>query len=146
MDVDRAVAVAEALLPGSGPIVHEGDPRWQALLNLRRHAGSEPAAVWDFVKRWATAQDATLRHAVAVCLLQELLALHFMAYFPAVGERVREDHVFADTFQRCGHYGQAALPAQAQAFDELVRFAQAWSGADMSETRFRARASIDDRL
>jgi hypothetical protein len=146
MAVELAIKAAEALLPGAGAIAHERDPRWQALLSIRRHVGAEPEAVWEFVKRWASSEEATLRHALAVCLLQELLALHFMEYFPLVGERVREEHRFADTFQRCGRYGQAALPAQAQAFDELVRFAQAWSGADLSETRFRVRASVDDRL
>lgn len=146
MAVELAIWAAEALLPGVGPVAHEKDPRWQALLSIRRHVGEDPEAVWQFVKRWASSEDETLRHALAVCLLQELLALHFVAYFPLVSERVREDHRFADTFQRCGKYGQAALPAQAQAFDELVRFAQAWSGADLSETRFRVRASVDDRL
>ncbi|MBK7641996.1 MAG: hypothetical protein IPJ19_02935 [Planctomycetes bacterium] len=145
MDIDAAIRVAESLLPGVGALVHETDPRWKALLGVRRHVGEEPGAVWDFVKRWGIAREPTLRHAVAVCLLQELLALHFLEYYPEVERRVREEHVFADTFRRCAKQGQAALPMQAQAFDELVRFAEAWSGADLSETRFRGRASVPGR-
>jgi hypothetical protein len=141
MDVDDAVRAAEILLPGDGAIVDEADPRWQALLSIRRHAGGEPDAVWAFVKRWGVAQDETLRHALAVCLLQELLALHFVEYFPLVELLVREEHLFADTFRRCGKQGQAALPAQAEAFDELARFAAQWCGADSPANPSRARAS-----
>jgi len=145
MDVIAAVKCAQELLPGQGPIADESDPRWQALLVLRQHAGDHPAAVWEFVERWGGGEEETLRHSIAVCLLQELLAQHFVAYFPLVQERVRGQHRFADTFRRCNAYGQAALPAQKHAFDELVRFAEAWSGADLSETRFRARASVEVR-
>ncbi len=141
MEIDRALITAEALLPGEGPIVHEEDPRWRALLSLRRHAGDEPAAVWEFAKRWGLAGDETLRHAVAVCLLQELLALHFLAYFPLVEERVREEYLFADTFRRCGKFGQAVLPAQAELFDELARQASQFCGVETPELRSRARAS-----
>jgi len=145
MDVIGAVKCAQELLPGEGPIADESDPRWRALLSLRAHAGDEPAAVWAFVERWGAADEPTLRHSIAVCLLQELLAQHFVAYFPLVDARVREQHLFADMFRRCTSHGQAALPAQKQAFDELVRFAEAWSGADLSETRFRTRASLEVR-
>jgi hypothetical protein len=146
MDVSGAVEQAERLLPGEGPIAAEADPRWKALLELRMHVSAEPEAVWQFVKRWASSEEETLRHALAVCLLQELLALHFVAYFPLIEARVREEHRFADTLRRCGRYGQTALPAQSKAFDGLVRFAEAWSGADLSETRFRVRGSADVNL
>ena len=142
MEIDRALEVAESLLPGEGPIVDEADPRWKALLSLRRHVGEEPAAVWGFAKRWGLASEETLRHAVAVCLLQELLAQHFMAYFPLVEERVRDGYLFADTFRRCGKYGQAALPAQAEVFDELARFAAqcCGTGAPLLDANARALA------
>ena len=129
MEIDRALSEAELLLPGEGAVVDEADPRWQALLSIRRHVGEEPAAVWEFVKRWGGAAEETLRHGVAVCLLQELLAQHFMAYFPLVEERVREEYLFADAFRRCGKYGQAALPAQAEWFDALARYSTQFCGA-----------------
>jgi hypothetical protein len=129
MDAVQAVRVAERLLPGEGPIADESDPRWRALLTLRRHVGSEPDPVWEFVRRWGAAQDLSLRHALAVCLLQELLAQHFLTYFPRVAELVHDEHRFADTFLRCAKHGQAALPAQSEVFDELARFAAKWCGA-----------------
>ena len=128
MDVQMAVGVAEKLLPGDGPIADEFDPRWRALLALRREVGAEPDAIWEFLRRWGASENTSLRHALAVCLLQELLALHFLSYFPRVAELVREEHRFADTFLRCGKQGQAALPAQSEAFDELTRFAAKWCG------------------
>ena len=142
MEIDRALEWAESLLPGEGSIVSEDDPRWRALLSIRRHVGEEPAAVWSFAKRWGLASNETLRHGVAVCLLQELLAQHFMAYFPLIEERVREGYLFADTFRRCGKYGQAALPAQAELFDELARFAAqaCGTGAPLLDADARAMA------
>jgi hypothetical protein len=140
MEIDRALSEAELLLPGAGAIIDEADPRWQALLSIRRHAGQEPAAVWEFVKRWGGAAEETLRHGVAVCLLQELLAQHFLAYFPLVEERVREEYLFADTFRRCGKYGQAALPAQGELFDALARFAAQCCGAGVPVLGAEARA------
>jgi hypothetical protein len=129
MDAVEAVRVAERLLPGEGPIADESDPRWRALLALRGHVRTEPDLVWEFVRRWGSAPDMSLRHALAVCLLQELLALHFLSYFPRVAEQVHDEHLFADTFLRCGRHGQAALPAQSEVFDELARFAAKWCGA-----------------
>ena len=145
MEIDRALSEAERLLPGEGSIVDEADPRWQALLSIRRHAGREPAAVWEFVKRWGGAGDETLRHGVAVCLLQELLALHFMEYFPLVEERVREDYLFADAFRRCGKYGQSALPAQGELFDGLARFAAQCCGAGVPVLGVEARELAQGR-
>lgn len=130
MDIVRALGNAEQLLPGVGSIVDEADPRWQAFLSLRGHVGEDPAAVWAFVKRWGGAKDETLRHAVAVCLLQELLAQQFLVYFPLVEEQVKEEYLFADMFRRCGKYGQAALPAQAEWFDGLAKFAAQLCGQE----------------
>jgi hypothetical protein len=140
MQIVRALGEAELLLPGEGSIVDEADPRWQALLSIRKHLGEEPAVVWEFVKRWGVAAEETLRHAVAVCVLQELLAQHFLAYFPLVEERVREEYLFADTFRRCGKYGQAALPAQGELFDGLARFAAQCCGAGVPVLGAEARA------
>jgi hypothetical protein len=124
MDVDRAIRVAETLLPGEGPIALESDPRWQALMAIRPHVGEEPEAVWDFVRRYGCYNEATLRHGVAGCLLQELLARHFEVYFQKAVQLVRENRAFADTFARCARYGQGDAAGNAEAFDDLMRFAQ----------------------
>lgn len=124
MDVDRAVRVAESLLPGEGPITQESDPRWQALIAVRAFVSEEPEAVWEFVRRFGCYNEETLRHAVAVCLLQELLALHFGVYFQKTVRLVREHKAFADTFARCAAYGQSGEPGNAEAFDDLLSFAQ----------------------
>src|SRR5690349_19108121 len=118
MDVDRAIRVAESLLPGEGPITLESDPRWQALLAIRAHVAEEPEAVWDFVRRYGCYNDETLRHGVAGCLLQELLALHFEVYFQKTVRLVREQKSFADTFARCAKYGQSAAPGNGEAYDD----------------------------
>ena len=68
MDIDRAIRVAQTLLPGEGGITEESDPRWQALLAIAESVAEEPEAVWDFVRRWGAHHDGTLRHAVAVLL------------------------------------------------------------------------------
>ena len=140
MDIVRALSGAEQLLPGEGSIVDAADPRWRALLAIRGLVREQPAQVWEFVKRWGGANEPTLRHAVAVCLLQELLASHFLLYFPLVAERVHEDYLFADTFRRCGKYGQAALPAQAELFEGLARDAAQSCGAGVPLLGAEARA------
>ena len=124
MDVDRVIRVAESLLPGEGPITLESDPRWQALLAIRQCIAEEPEAVWDFVRRYGCYQHETLRHSIAVCLLQELLATHFETHFQPVVKLVRESKPFADTYARCAKYGQSEAPGNAEAFDDLLSFAQ----------------------
>ena len=123
MDIDRAIRVAQTLLPGEGGITEESDPRWQALLAIAESVAEEPEAVWDFVRRWGAHHDGTLRHAVAVLLLQPLLAQHFEPYFQEVVRIVRESKPFADTFARCTKYGQGEAPGNSEAFDELMVFA-----------------------
>jgi hypothetical protein len=123
MDVDRAVRVAESLLPGDGPITEESDPRWQTIRAIGECVQEEPEAVWEFVRRWGGDREGTLRHAVAVCLLQELLAQHFDSHFKQTVRLVREDKNFADTFARCARYGQCELPGNAEAFEEMQEFA-----------------------
>jgi len=124
MDVDRAIRVAETLLPGDGAIVLESDPRWQAILAIRPSIAEEPEAVWTFVSRYGIHKDETLRHAIAGCLLQELLATHFETYFQQAVRLVRESKPFADTFARCVKYGQATGPGNSEAYDDLLKFAQ----------------------
>ncbi len=124
MDIDRAIRVAETLLPGEGAITEESDPRWQAIVVMIPSVADEPEAVWEFARRWGLHKDETLRHAVAVCLLQELLALHFETHFKQVVRLVRESKPFADTFARCAKYGQCTAPGNSEAFDDLLSFAQ----------------------
>jgi hypothetical protein len=89
----------------------------------------EPEAVWDFVHRWGLHHDGTLRHAVAVLLLQPLLAQHFDPYFQLVVRQVRESKPFADTFARCAKYGQSEAAGNSEAWDELMAFAQMYCRA-----------------
>jgi hypothetical protein len=124
MDVDRTIRVAESLLPGDGPITLESDPRWVALLSVRPFVAEEPEAVWEFVSRYGCYTSESVRHGVAVCLLQDLLALHFEVYFQKVVRLVRENKKFADTFARCAKYGQGEAPGNGEAFDHLLGFAQ----------------------
>jgi hypothetical protein len=129
MDIDRAIRVAQTLLPGEGGITEESDPRWQALLAIAESVSEEPEAVWDFVHRWGLHHDGTLRHAVAVLLLQPLLAQHFDPYFQLVVRQVRESKPFADTFARCAKYGQSEAAGNSEAWDELMAFAQMYCRA-----------------
>ena len=124
MDIDRAIRVAQTLLPGEGGITEESDPRWQALLAIAESVAEEPEAVWEFVGRWGAHHNETLRHAVAVLLLQQLLALHFDPYFKHVVRIVRESKPFADTFARCAKFGQSEAPGNSEAWDELMMFAR----------------------
>lgn len=119
-DVERAILHAEQLLPGQGPIDCERDARWQALLGIRRFVADEPSAVWEFASRWGAHSDRTLRHAVAVCVVQELIACHFEALFGDVTRLVRASTTFAETFRLCAKYGRSAEPGNARTFDRLM--------------------------
>ena len=120
--VQRAIARAEALLPGIPTPDGEGfDARWGAMIGLSSFIESEPAAVWSFIRRWGTYRQDDLRMAVACCLLEHLLEYHFDAYFPEVERAAVRSKRFADTFCSCSKFGQSEEPRNALRFDQLVR-------------------------
>jgi hypothetical protein len=116
--VHEAIRHANALLPGEP--AHEGaDPRWQAIIAVGEHIESEPEAVWSFIRRWGGHRQEDLRAAVATCLLEHLLEHHFAAYFPRVEQAALGEPLFADTFRRCWHFGQAEVKGNAERFEAL---------------------------
>jgi hypothetical protein len=124
--VAEAIREAEAILPGV-PAEEGQDARWQAIIALGEFIGSEPEAVWAFVRRWGGHPQEDLRDAVATCLLEHLLEHHFAAYFPHVEQLALADPRFGDTFRRCWRFGQALEPGNAERYAAL--------GARLAEQR-----------
>ena len=125
MDVHQAIAAAEAVLPGRAAPDGEEDPRWQAMIGIAEFLADDPEPICAFVLRWGSHPDADLQSAVASCLLEHLLELHFARFFPEVEARVRRNDVFADTFSRCWKFGQADEAPNSARFDALLEFVRA---------------------
>jgi hypothetical protein len=106
MSVFHAIRKAERVLPGKEAPDGELDPRWQAIIGVADHIEQHPDEVWRFTRKWGAHVDADLRTAVATCLLEHLLEYHFDRMFPLVSEACRQSRRFADTFSRCGEFGQ----------------------------------------
>lgn len=119
MTVHEAIAVAEEILPGhSGPDDME-DPRWKAIIEVSQFTQQEPEAIWPFVLRWGSHEDADLRAAVATCLLEHLLEYHFDLIFPRVEAAARSNVLFGKTTAQCWKLGSANEPRRAERFDRL---------------------------
>lgn len=120
MDVAEAIRDAEAVLPGE-PVPEGNDPRWEAIITVGEYIETEPETVWWFIRRWGSHAQEDLRTAIAVCVLEHLLEYHFVAYFPQVEQLALADLLFADTFLRCGLFGQSREPENAERMESLVR-------------------------
>jgi hypothetical protein len=121
MDVNEAIRAAEKALPGRPAKGQDEDPRWQAIIAVEEFVESDPDAVWSFVERWGTCPDEDLRAAIATCLLEHLLEYHFSGLFPKVEAAVNRSREFADTFSRCGQFGQSELPKNKARFEALQK-------------------------
>jgi hypothetical protein len=126
-DVFTAIDVAERILPGAAGDAPR-DPRWQAIISIADYPQSQPEPIWQFITRWAAHGDDDLRDAIATCLLEHLLGFHFEQYIAVVEAEVRQDRDFADTFTRCGKFGQSELARNAERFDRVQAEARSLAG------------------
>jgi hypothetical protein len=121
MSVAHAIRKAERILPGKEAPEDELDPRWQAIIDVSEHIQQHPEEVWQFTRKWGAHANADLRTAVATCLLEHLLEHHFSRMFPLVSEACRHNRRFADTFSRCGEFGQTRNWRNVRRFRALKR-------------------------
>jgi hypothetical protein len=128
--VQRAIACAERILPGTPAPDDKRDLRWQAIIRVGEFIETQPEAVWQFAHRWGKHAQADLRMAVATCLLEHLLEHHFEMVFPRVRQAALESVRFADTFSSCWSFGQSKEPKNAARIKRL-----------QSEVRRRAQPS-----
>jgi hypothetical protein len=119
MTVQKAIKLADQILPGAAAPEGEKDPRWQRVIEIGTYIDSDPEPVWEFVTRWGSHQDEDLRSAIATCLLEHLLQHHFDLIFPRVQKLAKADRLFASTFTMCWKLGQAELAGNARKFDAL---------------------------
>jgi hypothetical protein len=119
-NVHETIAEVEAILPGHAAADEEGlDPRWQAIISIADFIPAEPEAVWEFILRWGSHEDADLRTAVATVLLEHLLEHHFADFFSRVETAVAGSALFGDTFSRCSKFGQSKQEGNFERFDRL---------------------------
>lgn len=119
MTVHDTIRAAERVMPGT-PGDDGSEPWWKAIIAVGGFIESEPEAVWACIRGWGCHRHEDLRTCVAVVLLEHLLEHHFAAYFPRVEELALTDPLFADTFRRCGKFGQSLDPANETQFDVLA--------------------------
>ena len=117
--VQRSIARAERLLPGTPASDGKRDPRWQAIIRVGEFIETQPEPVWQFAHRWGRHAQADLRMAVATCLLEHLLEHHFELLFPRVRRAAIESSRFADTFNSCWSFGGAKTPKNAARIKRL---------------------------
>jgi len=122
--VERAIARAEAVLPGRPAAEGEVDGRWQAIIRVGEFIESEPEAVWAFVVRWGKHAQADLRMAVATCLLEHLLDAHFEMMLPRVRKTAMESVRFAEMLEACWPFGRAETLRNWQRVERVKREAR----------------------
>jgi hypothetical protein len=120
-DVGHAIALAEAILPGSPAADGAPDPRWQAMIHIAEFIESDPDAVWCFAARWGKHVQTDLRAAVATCQLEHLLERHFEMIFPRVRQNALRSVRFASTFNMCWSLGQSKRPESIDRIERLKR-------------------------
>src|SRR5437899_12091064 len=116
----RAIARAEALLPGTPAPEGARDPRWQAIIRVGGYIQSRPEEVWQFTIRWGKHPQKDLRMAVACCLLEELLEYDFDRFFARVRLETLASVRFTRTFGSC-FFGEAVPPKNVKRLDRLKR-------------------------
>ena len=121
MTVLQAIRKAERILPGKVAPDGQTDPRWQAIMRVEEHIQEQPDEVWRFARKWGTHANADLRTAIAVLLVEHLLAFHFSRIFPLASEACRQSARFADTLSRCWALGQAQRPQNMRRLRGLLR-------------------------
>lgn len=121
MTVSHAIRNAERMLPGSPSHDGESDPRWQAIIGVGDFVEHYPNEIWLFTRKWGAHANVDLRVAVATCLLEHLLEHHFEQIFPQVSDSCRKSKRFADTFSRCGEFGQTCRRGNLARFRTLQR-------------------------
>ena len=119
MDIHKAIAAAEKILPGQVAPDGETDERWQAIILIEEHIEKYPDEVWNFAAKWGCHNDEDLRTAIGVLLLERLLEHHFAAIFPRLEAAVRTDKNFAHSFMCAWKLGHALEPKNAARFDSL---------------------------
>ena len=121
MRASHAIRKAERVLPGKEAPDGELDPRWQAIIGVAEHIEQHPDVVWCFTRKWGAHANTDIRTAVATCLLEHLLEHHFDRMFPLVSEACSRSRRFADTFSRCGEFGQTRSRRNVRRFRALQR-------------------------
>ena len=94
---------------------------YQSLFRVADHIPELPLQVWAFTAKWGCHDDREIRIAVAVCVLEHLLELHFDRCLPLVADLALTNSHFADTFLGCSQFGQAELPHNQTKWDNLSR-------------------------
>jgi len=154
MSVANDIWKAERVLPGKEAPEGELDMRWQAIIDISEHIQQHPNEVWHFTRKWGAHGNADLRTAVATCLLEHLLEHHFDKIFPLASEACRQSRRFADTFSRCGEFGQTSHRGNLERFRELKKkvsgssanmTVQRTGGSRFAQRRIRASSAAASR-
>jgi hypothetical protein len=119
--VQRAIARAERILPGTPAPDGKRDPRWQAIIRVGEFIETHPEPVWAFTRRWGKHAQSDLRAAIACCLLEHLLEAHFELLFPRVEAEGLTSPRFANTFALCSGYVRRQLPSQVRRIERAER-------------------------
>jgi hypothetical protein len=120
----RAIARAEALLPGRYPRRMKRDPRWLAIIKVGEFIETHPIEVCNFALKWARVRNGDIGGAIHCCLIEHLLEHHFDLVFPMMRRAAFNNLWIADNFTPYSPYfqfGQAELPKNAARLKRLAR-------------------------
>jgi uncharacterized protein DUF6869 len=121
MTLEQTITAAEIFLPGHPAPEGMPDARWQAISAIGEFIEENPEPVWSFVVRWGSSSDADLRMALATCLLEHLLELHFDHFISRVEQAALADPLFGEMTASCWKFGQSEDPHRAARLDRLLR-------------------------
>ena len=124
MNIEDVIKEAETKLSKKIVIEDEKNSMWQSIIKLSDFIELAPEKIWKFVAKWGNHESEDVRDAVATCLLEHLLELHFDTYFPALEKEVLNEKLFYDMFCRCWNFGQSAIPINKKRFKDLCNKAE----------------------
>lgn len=109
----RAIARANAILPGRPAPGGQRDPRWQAIIRVGDFLETHPDEVCTFALQWAKVRGKDLGSAIYCCLIEHLLEHHFDRLFPRMRQAALQNARVAEFFYPytgLWQFGQAKLP------------------------------------
>ena len=109
----RAIARANAILPGRPAPGGQRDPRWQAIIRVGDFIETHPDEVCAFALQWAKVRGKDLGAAIYCRLIEHLLEQHFDRLFPVMRQAALQNARVAEFFYPytgLWKFGQAKLP------------------------------------
>lgn len=145
-DLRDCIQTADQVLRTEPASEASPSPRWQAVIAVGEYLREtdEPELICDFIERWGTSNDDDIRAAIACCLLEHLIELHFEATFHRIESKVKKNWNFADCFRTCWSNVRGS-PSHRKRYDNLKKWV-AKRGRPVGPRKYRYKKMTRSRV